>query len=46
MVKYYSAVDRSAFESVLEIWVKQEPLLQNEVKSEREIQILCRNAYV
>ena len=46
MVDYYSAVNRSAFESVLERWVKQEPLLQNEVKSEREIKILCRNAYV
>ena len=46
MVDYYSAVDRNAFESILERWVKQEPLLQNEVKSEREIQILCRNAHV
>ena len=46
MVDYYSAVDRNAFESILERWVKQEPLLQNEVKSKREIQVLCRNAYV
>ena len=46
MVDYYSAVDRNAFESILERWVKQEPLLQNEVKSEREIQVLCRNAHV
>ena len=46
MVDNYSAVDSNAFESILERWVKQEPLLQNEVKSEREIQILCRNAYV
>ena len=43
---YYSAVKRNAFESILKRWVKQEPVLQNEIKSEREIQILCSNAYV
>ena len=35
MVNYYSAVDRNAFEPILERLVKQESLLQNEVVRKR-----------
>jgi len=35
-VEYYSAIKRNAFESVLMRWMKLEPIIQSEVKSERE----------
>ena len=35
-VEYYSAIKRNAFESVLMRWLKLEPIIQSEVKSERE----------
>ena len=30
-VKYYSAIKKNSFESVLMIWMKLEPIIQNEV---------------
>ena len=33
---YYSAIKRNAFESVLMMWMNLEPIIQSEVKSERE----------
>ena len=35
-VEYYSAIKRNAFESVLMRWMNLEPIIQSEVKSERE----------
>ena len=35
-MEYYSAIKRNAFESVLMRWMKLEPIIQSEVKSERE----------
>ena len=36
VVEYYSAIKRNTFESVLMRWMNLEPLIQREVKSERE----------
>ena len=33
---YYSAIKRNAFESILMRWMNLEPIIQSEVKSERE----------
>ena len=35
-MEYYSAIKRNAFESVLMMWMNLEPIIQSEVKSERE----------
>ena len=35
-VEYYSAIKRNTFESVLMRWMKLEPLIQSDVKSERD----------
>ena len=35
-MEYYSAIKRNMFESVLMRWMKLEPIIQSEVKSERE----------
>ena len=34
--EYYLAIKRDTFESVLMRWMKLEPIIQSEVKSERE----------
>ena len=36
---YYSAIKNNTFESVLMRWMKLEPIIQSEVKSERETPI-------
>ena len=41
-VEYYSAVKNNAFESVLMRWMKLEPNIQSEVKSERKTPIYQR----
>ena len=38
-MEYYSAIKRNALESVLMRWMKLEPIIQSEVKSERETPI-------
>ena len=38
-MKYYSAIIKNAFQSVLMRWMKLEPIIQSEVKSERETPI-------
>ena len=43
-MEYYSAIKKNAFESVLMRWTKLEPIIQNEVKSERKIPIQYINA--
>ena len=35
-MEYYSVIKRNAFESVLMWWMNLEPIIQSEVKSERE----------
>ena len=35
-MEYYSAIKMNAFESVLMRWMKLEPFIQSEVKSERK----------
>ena len=35
-MEYYSVIKRNAFESVLMRWMNLEPIIQSEVKSERE----------
>ena len=42
-MEYYSAIKKSAFESVLVRWMKLEPIIQNEV-SQKEKQDI--NAYI
>ena len=46
IIEYYSAIKKNAFESVLMRWMKLEPIIQSEVKSERETQIQYINAYI
>ena len=36
-MEYHSVIKRNVFESVLRRWTKLEPIIQSEVKSEREI---------
>ena len=38
-MKYYLAIRKNIFESVLMRWMKLEPIIQSEVKSERETPI-------
>ena len=45
-VEYYSAIKRNAFESVLMRWMKLEPIIESEVKSERERLIPYSNTYI
>ena len=42
----YSAMKRNTFESVLMRWMKLEPIIQSEIKSERETLIQYTNAYI
>ena len=44
-MKYYSAIKRNTFESVLMRWMNLEPI-QSETKSERKRQISHSNAYI
>ena len=44
-MKYYSAVKKSAFESVLMRWMKLEPIIQRKV-SQKKTPILYINAYI
>ena len=43
---YCSAIKRNAFESVLMRWMNAEPIIQSEVKSEREKQVSYTNTYM
>ena len=45
-MEYYSGMKRNTFESVLVRWINLELVIQSEVKSEREKQILYINAYI
>ena len=45
-MEYYSAIKKNAFESVLMRWMKLEPIIQSESKSERKTPIQFINAYV
>ena len=45
-MEYYSVIKRNTFESVLMRWMNLELIIQSEVKSERERQILYINAYI
>ena len=45
-MEYYSAVKKNAFESVLMRWMKLEPIIQSDVKSEKKTQIQYVNAYI
>ena len=39
-MEYYSAIKRNAFESVLMRWMKQEPIIQNEVNQKKKNQYI------
>ena len=39
-MKYYSAIKRNAFESVLMRWMNLEPIIQSEVVRKRKINII------
>ena len=39
-MEYYSAIKRNAFESVLMRWMKQEPIIQNEVNQKKKTQYI------
>ena len=45
-MEYYSAIKKNTFESVLMRWMKLEPIIQNEVKSERKTPIQYTNSYI
>ena len=45
-MEYYSAIKKNTFESVLMRWMKLEPIIQNEVKSERKTPIQYTNTYI
>ena len=45
-MEYYSAIKKNAFESVLMRWMKLEPIIQSEVKSERKTPIQYINIYI
>ena len=45
-MQYYSAIKRNTFESVLMRWMKLEPLIQSDVKSERYKQVLYVNTHI
>ena len=46
VVHIHNAMKRNTFESVLMRWMKLEPIIQSEVKSERETPIQYINAYI
>ena len=41
IIEYYSAIKRNNIGSIVEIGMNLESVIQNEVESEREKQILC-----
>ena len=45
-MEYYSAIKKNTCESVLMRWMKVEPIIQSEVKSERKTPIQYTNAYI
>ena len=45
-MEYYSAIKRNEIGSFVETWMDLETVIQSEVKSEREKQILYINAYM
>ena len=45
-MEYYSATKRNKIGSFVEMWMDLETVIQSEVKSEREKQILYINAYI
>ena len=45
-MEYYLAIKKNTFESILMRWMNLEPIIQSEVKSERERQILYINTAV
>ena len=45
-MKYYLAIRKNIFESVLMRWMKLEPIIQSEVKSERETPIQYISTYI
>ena len=45
-IEYYSAIKKNAFELVLMKWMNPEPIIQSEVKSERERPISYINACI
>ena len=45
-MEYYSAIKTSTFESVLMRWIKLEPIIKNEVKSERKTPIQYINTHI
>ena len=45
-MEYYSAIKWNTSESVLKRWINLEPIIQTEVKSEREKQISYINTYI
>ena len=44
-MEYYSAIKSNTFESLLMRWLNLEPIIQSEVKSEREKRISYINTY-
>ena len=45
-MEYYSAIKRNKTELFVERWMDLESVIQSEVKSEREKQILYANKYI
>ena len=45
-MEYYPALRKNTFESVLTRWMKLEPIIQSEVKSERKTPICYINTYI
>ena len=45
-MKYYSAIKKNAFESVLMRWMKLETIIQSEVSQKEKTPIQCTNAYI
>ena len=45
-MKYYSAINRNKIELFVVRWMDLETVIQSEVKSEREKQILYANTYI
>ena len=45
-VKYYSAIKRNTFESVLMRWMNLEPIIQSEVNQKNKDKIPYPNAYI
>ena len=45
-MQYYSAIRKNAFESILMRWMKLEPIIQSEVKSEIKTPVQYINTYI